>query len=45
MMKLARYAAGLVLLAALFYFRLIDFGELRKALAHPGLLTLTSLAR
>ncbi len=43
MMKLARYAAGLVLLAALFYFRLIDFDELRKALAHPGLLTLTWL--
>jgi glycosyltransferase 2 family protein len=43
MMKLARYAAGLVLLAALFYFRLIDFNELRKALAHPGLLALTWL--
>ena len=42
-MKLARYTAGLVLLAALFYFRLIDFDELRKALAHPGLLTLTWL--
>jgi uncharacterized protein (TIRG00374 family) len=41
MMKLARYAAGLVLLAALFYFRLIDLDELRKALAHPGLLMLT----
>src|ERR1700749_446802 len=41
MMKLARYTAGLVLLAALFYFRLIDFDELRKALAHPGLLVLT----
>jgi len=38
MMKLARYAAGLALLAALFYFRLIDLDELRKALAHPGLL-------
>ncbi|HLI22046.1 MAG TPA: lysylphosphatidylglycerol synthase transmembrane domain-containing protein [Stellaceae bacterium] len=43
MMKLARYAAGLVLLAALFYFRLIDFDELRKAFAHPGLLTLAWL--
>jgi uncharacterized protein (TIRG00374 family) len=41
MMKLARYAAGLVLLAALFYFRLIDLDELRKALGHPGLLALT----
>jgi uncharacterized protein (TIRG00374 family) len=40
MMKLARYAAGLLLLAALFYFRLIDVDELRKALAHPGLLIL-----
>jgi uncharacterized protein (TIRG00374 family) len=39
-MKFARYAAGLVLLAALFYFRLIDINELRKALAHPGLLAL-----
>jgi glycosyltransferase 2 family protein len=38
MMKLARYAAALVLLAALFYFRLIDLDELRKALGHPGLL-------
>ena len=26
------------MLAALFYFRLIDLNELRKALAHPGLL-------
>ncbi|HVA13865.1 MAG TPA: lysylphosphatidylglycerol synthase transmembrane domain-containing protein [Stellaceae bacterium] len=40
MMKLARYGAGLVLLAALFYFRVIDLDELRKALAHPGLLAL-----
>lgn len=40
MMKLARYAAGVLLLVALFYFRLIDFAELRKALAHPGLLAL-----
>ena len=31
-MKVARIAAGLVLLAALFYFRLIDIDELRKAL-------------
>ncbi len=43
MMKFARYAFGLVLLAALFYFRLIDLDELRKALAHPGLLTLAWL--
>lgn len=42
-MKVARYAAGLVLLAALFYFRLIDLDELRKALAHPGLLTLAGI--
>lgn len=42
-MKVARYAAGLVLLAALFYFRLIDLDELRKALAHPGLLTLAGV--
>ena len=41
MMKLARYAAGLALLAALFYFRLIDLDELHKALAHPWLLFLT----
>src|SRR5579863_5248869 len=43
MMRLVRYAAGIVLLAALFYFRLIDFDELRKALAHPGLLIFTWL--
>lgn len=40
MMKFARYAAGLVLLAALFYFRLIDLDELRKAFDHPWLLAL-----
>ena len=43
-MKIARIAAGLILLGALFYFRLIDFDELRQALAHPGLLALTLLA-
>jgi uncharacterized protein (TIRG00374 family) len=43
MMKLARYAAGLLLLAALFYFRLIDVDQLRKALAHPGLLLLAAV--
>jgi hypothetical protein len=31
------------LLGALLYFRLIDFDQLRKALAHPGLLILTCL--
>lgn len=43
-MKVARIVAGLALLAALFYFRLIDLGELRKAFAHPGLLLLATLA-
>lgn len=43
-MKMARIAAGLVLLGALFYFRLIDLDELRKALDHPGLLVLAALA-
>jgi uncharacterized protein (TIRG00374 family) len=43
-LKVARVAAGLVLLAALFYFRLIDLDELRKALARPGLLALAVVA-
>lgn len=43
-MKAARIAAGLLLLGALFYFRLIDLDELRRALAHPGLLALAALA-
>ncbi|HKT18549.1 MAG TPA: lysylphosphatidylglycerol synthase transmembrane domain-containing protein [Stellaceae bacterium] len=43
-MKLVRIAAGIVLLCALFYFRLINIDELRRALAHPGLLALTLLA-
>lgn len=43
MMKIARYGAGLALLAALFYFRLIDLGVLRRALAHPGLLIIVLL--
>jgi uncharacterized protein (TIRG00374 family) len=43
-LKVARIAAGLALLAALFYFRLIDLDELRKALAHPGLLILAAVA-
>ena len=43
-MKVARIAAGLVLLAALFYFRLIDLDELRKALDHPGLLLVAMFA-
>ena len=43
-LKIARIAAGLALLAALFYFRLIDLDELRKALAHPGLLLLAAVA-
>jgi glycosyltransferase 2 family protein len=43
-MKAARIAAGLLLLGALFYFRLIDLDELRQALAHPGLLVLAALA-
>jgi uncharacterized protein (TIRG00374 family) len=42
--KVARIAAGLVLLAALFYFHLIDLDELRKALDHPGLLLVAMLA-
>jgi uncharacterized protein (TIRG00374 family) len=44
MMKVARIAAGLVLLAALFYFRLIDLDQLRKALDHPGLLLVATFA-
>lgn len=43
-MKIARITAGIVLLGALFYFRLIDVNELQQALAHPGLLALTTLA-
>jgi glycosyltransferase 2 family protein len=43
MMKFARYVAALGLLGALFYFRLIDLTELRKAAAHPGLLILAGL--
>jgi uncharacterized protein (TIRG00374 family) len=43
-MKVARILAGIALLVALFYFRLIDLDELRKALAHPGLLALAVLA-
>lgn len=43
-MKVARILAGIALLAALFYFRLIDLDELRKALAHPGLLALALAA-
>ena len=43
MMKIARYAAGLVLLAALFYFRLIDLSVLGTALGHPGLLAVVLL--
>lgn len=43
-MKVARLAAGLVLLAALFYFRLIDLDELQKALAHPYLLLAAAIA-
>jgi uncharacterized protein (TIRG00374 family) len=43
-MKVARILAGIALLAALFYFRLIDLDELRKALAHPGLLALAVVA-
>jgi len=43
-MKLVRVAAGVILLCALFYFRLIDVEELRQALAHPGLLALTLVA-
>ena len=42
MMRLARYAAGVLLLGALFYFRLIDLDQLRRALAHPGLLLLAA---
>lgn len=42
--KIARIAAGIVMLAALFYFRLIDLNELRKALAHPILLGVSALA-
>lgn len=41
--KVVRIAAGVVLLAALFYFRLIDLDELRQALAHPGLLVLATV--
>jgi uncharacterized protein (TIRG00374 family) len=43
-MKVARIVAGLALLAALFYFRLIDLEELGKAFAHPGLLLLATVA-
>jgi glycosyltransferase 2 family protein len=43
-LKVARILAGLALLAALFYFRLIDLDALRKALAHPWLLALAALA-
>ena len=43
-MKVARFAAGILLLIALFYFRLIDVDELNKALAHPGLLVLGIIA-
>ncbi len=39
-MKVARFAAGLLLLAALFYFRLIDVNALAKSLDHPWLLAL-----
>ncbi len=44
LMKVVRAAAGILLLAALFYFRLIDFDELLKALDHPWLLILGTLA-
>lgn len=44
LLKAARILAGLALLAALFYFRLIDFDALRKALAHPWLLVFAALA-
>ena len=43
-LKVARIAGGLLLLAALFYFRLIDLDELRNAFAHPGLLALATIA-
>jgi glycosyltransferase 2 family protein len=43
-MKVARIAAGILLLGALFYFRLIDVDELGRALGHPGLLVLAELA-
>lgn len=43
-MKVARILAGLVLLAALFYFRLIDLDTLREALAHPGALFIATIA-
>jgi len=37
-MKIARFAAGLALLIALFYFHFIDLNDLRQVVAHPGLL-------
>lgn len=43
-MRFARLAIGVGLLAALFYFRLIDIDRLRLALAHPAFLTLAILA-
>lgn len=42
-MRFARFAIGLILLGALFYFRLIDTVRLRLALAHPALITLAIL--
>ena len=43
-MKVGRIAAGLILLAALYYFRLIDLDALRNALAHPAPLSVALLA-
>ena len=42
-LKIVRFAAGLFLLAALFYFRLIDLDTLHQALAHPVMLALTAV--
>lgn len=42
-MKLLRFAAAIVLLAALFYFHLIDVAALRQALRHPAMLAVAAL--
>jgi len=42
--KIARFAVGLALLIALFYFHFIDLDDLRQVTAHPGLLILAIAA-
>jgi len=43
LMKVLRFAAAIVLLAALFYFHLIDLAALREAVAHPAMLGLAAM--